>query len=175
MTRAGHSHDAGVTMLRALEYPGIDYGFRPRLAWDEKAALHALLENARSAEERKTIVAYWEAGRLDALPDELARAKDAGVEQEIARFELAPVHAREVISVRARRTRRGVLYRITDGREGELAPSQESSGPGLTLRELIAFIDGIAQPPELAGRGSVRSELYPQLEEHYRHAARSER
>jgi hypothetical protein len=168
MTRPGHSHRVGVTILRPLEYPGIDYGFRPRLAWDEKAILHALLENAQSAEERKTIVAYWEAGRLDALPDELARSKEAGGEQEIARLELAPFHPRDVLSVRARRTRGGVQYRITDGHETELTTSRESTGSPLTLRELIAFIDGSAEPAKLAGLGRVRSESYPKLEEHYR-------
>jgi len=158
-----------------LEYPGIDYGFRPRLGSDEKGVLHALLANARNAEERKTIIAYWEAGRIDALPEELARGKEAGGEQEIARLEGSALHLGDAISVRARRTPAGIRYRITDGSGAELAPARDGGTSPLTLRELIALIEGGVPVAKLEELGRIRSEPYPQLAEHYRRVLAAKR
>ena len=152
------------------EAPEIDYDFRPAGYWDDEATLQALLRGVASVADRTAIVAYWEAGRLDLLPYALAQVltTDSLGEREIARFEPAPSRP-AAVSIRARPIPNGIRYRIVDEREGALAPTRESSGTPWTLRELISFIDSGARIGEVAGFTRIRSELYPQLEEHYRH------
>ena len=152
------------------ELPEIDYDFRPAGYWEDEASLQVLLRSVSNSADRKAIVAYWEAGRLDLLPYALAQvlATDAVGEREIVRFEPAPGR-RDVLSVRARAIPNGIRYRMVNERDGALAPARESSGTPWSLRELIAFIDGGAHIGEIAGFTRIRSELYPQLEAHYRH------
>jgi hypothetical protein len=151
------------------EHPGIDYDFRPAGLWDDEATLQLLLRSAASAADRTAIVAYWEAGRLDLLPYALAQVLEASSlgEREIARFEPGPGRS-DAISVRARPIPHGIRYRIADGRDEAAAPTRESNGTPWTLRELIAFIDSGARIGEVAGFARIHSELYPQLEQHYR-------
>ena len=160
------------------ERPEIDYDFRPAGYWDDEATLQALLRSVSNSADRKAIVAYWEAGRLDALPYALAQvaSTDSVGEREIARFEPAPGGS-DTLSIRALPIPNGIRYGIVDEHGSALAPTRESSGTPWTLRELIAFIDGGARIGEVAGFTRIRSELYPQLEAHYRHlvAAGSER
>jgi hypothetical protein len=152
------------------ENPEIDYDFRPAGYWDDEATLQVLLRSVSNSADRKAIVAYWEAGRLDLLPYALAQvlATDTVGEREIARFEPAPGRP-DALSVRARAIPNGIRYRIVNEHEGALAPARDSSGTPWTLRELIAFIDSGARIAELAGFTRIRSELYPQLEAHYGH------
>jgi hypothetical protein len=156
------------------EQAGIDYDFRPAGYWDDEATLQALLRNVSSAADRKVIVAYWEAGRLDLLPFALAQVLATGVvgEREIARFEPAPGGA-DALSVRARPIPNGIRYRLVDTRDGTLAPSHEGGGTPWTLRELISFIDCGSPAFEAGAFARIRSELYPQLEAHYRSAGGS--
>jgi hypothetical protein len=152
------------------ELPDIDYDFRPAGYWDDEATVQVLLRGVASAADRTAIVAYWEAGRLDLLPYKLAEAlaSDSVGEREIARFEPTPSRPAP-ISVRVRPIPNGIRYRIVDEREAAHAPTRESNGTPWTLRELITFIDSGACIGEAAGFTRIRSELYPQLEAHYRH------
>ncbi len=152
------------------EQPEIDYDFRPAGYWDDEATLQLLLRGVASAADRTAIVAYWEAGRLDLLPYALAQvlATDEMGEREIARFEPAPGRP-DALSVRARPIPNGIRYRLVDDRDAAFAPTRESTGTPWTLRELITFIDSGARIGEVAGFTRIRSELYPQLEAHYRH------
>lgn len=156
------------------EHPEIDYDFRPAGYWDDEATLQLLLRSVSSSSDRKAIVAYWEAGRLDLLPYALAQvlATESVGEREIARFEPAPGRP-DALSVRARPIPNGIRYRLVDERDGSLAPVRESSGTPWTLRELITFIDAGARVGEVAGFARIRSELYPQLEAHYQHLVAS--
>jgi hypothetical protein len=152
------------------ERPEIDYDFRPAGFWDDDATLQLLLRGATSAADRTAIVAYWEAGRLDLLPHTLAQTLDCDAvgEREIARFEAAPGRS-DALSVRARPIPHGIRYRLVDDRDPAFAPTRESNGTPWTLRELITFIDSGARIGEVAGFAAVRSDLYPQLAQHYAH------
>lgn len=110
-------------------------------------------------------------------------------ETEIARLELRSTTA-DVISIRGRRAGARIHYRIVDEYDTRFEQQRKTSRIQLTLEELIRFIDGSSHP-DLAGRLAlcynemnadgggdrrslrdftrVRSAVYPQLEEHYRH------
>ncbi len=108
-------------------------------------------------------------------------------ETEIARLELESTTA-DVISIRARCTRGRICFRIVDEYGTEFELGRKSSKDPLTLEELVQFIDQSAHPDlsgslalcynevNAGGYGerdslrdftTIRSELYPQLEEHY--------
>jgi len=152
------------------ERPEIDYDFRPAGYWDDEATLQLLLRGVASATDRKVIVAYWEAGRLDSLPYALAEtlaASSAG-EREIACFEHGPGGPPSV-SVRARPIPHGIRYRVADERGEASALAREGTGTPWTLRELISFIDSSVPLGETGGFARIHSEVYPQLALHYRH------
>jgi hypothetical protein len=111
-------------------------------------------------------------------------------ETEIARLELRSVTA-DVISIRARREGNLLHYRIVDEYGTEFELQRQSSRQPLKLAQLIRFIDGSCHPDlseglalgyntmnadggvtgrdELQDFTAVRSDVYPQLEEHYDH------
>jgi len=141
----------------------IDYAFRPAGYWNDAAAVRELLPGVRSAADRSAIVAYWEAGRLDALPHELARQLGSAGEREIARFEVGAA----ALSVRARLLPREIQYRVLELRGSERVVASESRSLPLTLGELIALVDGCGARTALAGARTIHSGFYPQLAQHY--------
>ena len=194
-------------------YPGINYLQRPQSYWEDGDALACILRNVKGTERRALIVEQWEQGRLQEMPEELLKealsveARDAlgrihpvcmggeylpdyvRGEVEIARLELRSTTA-DVISVRARRGRGPIRYRIVDEYGTEFALPRKTSRRPLTLSELITFINGSRaadlegslalcynnmNAPERDDREAMRhfttvkSDIYPQLEEHYEH------
>lgn len=110
-------------------------------------------------------------------------------EVEIARVTLANV-TRDVISVRARGRRRGYRYRIVDEYGARWTCRPRTTVRPLPMWRLIGMIDSACfgrghwvdltdelraahggEPAEAAGFVEVASELYPDLEEHYRRRA----
>ncbi len=109
-------------------------------------------------------------------------------EIEIARIELQSVMA-DVISIRARSASRRIHYTIVDEYNTEYELARRTSLKPFTLEELIQFIDGSAYPDSPPGLAlcyneantehssredqrhftTVRSDVYPQLYEHYEH------
>jgi len=110
-------------------------------------------------------------------------------ETEIARLELRSTTA-DVISIRARRAGARIRYRIVDEYDTRFEQQRKSSRLPLALEELIRYIDGSSHPDLAGGLAlcynemnadgggdrrslrnftTVRSTIYPQLEEHYRH------
>lgn len=142
----------------------IDYAFRPAGYWNDLAAMRELLPRVQSAADRNAIVAYWEAGRLDALPHELARQLASAGEREIARFEVGAA----ALSVRARLLPREIQYRVLELRRSERVVASESRNLPLSLGELIALVDGCGAHTALAGARTIYSGFYPQLAQHYR-------
>ena len=65
-------------------------------------------------------------------------------EIEIARIVLASV-TQDVISIRAKRTKKCIRYRVVDEYESEFNLNRKSSANPLTLKELIRLIDGSYQ------------------------------
>ena len=111
-------------------------------------------------------------------------------ETEIARLELRSMTA-DVISIRAKREGGLIRYRIVDEYGTEFELQRQSSRKPLTLEQLVKFIDGSNHPDLPAGLAlcynsmnadggvtgrhelqdftTIRSDIYPQLEEHYDH------
>jgi len=201
--------------MKATLYPFIDYGFRPGSYRLQSApTLAAALKNVKGTVRRRMIREAWENGQYDEMPEEL---KEAAVsekvraamgrmhpqcmggeylpdyapgEVEIARIELKSTTG-DVISIRARTDRDGIRYRIVDeyGTEFDFSPRQ--SELPLSMKELVALIDGAA-PEGYDRRGlglcytianyecsndledwmrdfsRVESDVYTQLSAHYR-------
>jgi hypothetical protein len=183
----------------------IDYQYRPAsYFWPLSLATH-LLATVKGAERRKYIQGLIDAGRLDLLDDELARASlDRDVraatgrihprfmggeylpdamrgEVEIARVTLAST-LQDVVSVRARKQKRRICYRVVDEYGGETLSGHNArtSIRPLTLAQLIAFLDGAWSMQELAAANdmecdlaamrsffAVSSPFYPHLATHY--------
>lgn len=107
-------------------------------------------------------------------------------EVEIARLELRSTTG-DVISIRARRQGKAIRYRIADEYGTDFVQQRKTSRRPLTLGELVRFIDGSGHPDLAVGLAlcynemnadggdrehlrhftTVRSALYPQLEDHY--------
>jgi hypothetical protein len=194
-------------------YEGIDYGQRPASYWEESDVLASLLRNVKGRERREMIRCYWEQGRLEELDPALlqdALSEDVrerlgrihpmfmggeylpdykAEEVEIARVELESVTS-DVISIRARRGRRRIVYRVVDEYGSEFSQPQKTGTAPFTLAGLVRFLDCCWQADGPGGiilgynemnldGGTDReryrhftrvcSEFYPQLEAHYEH------
>jgi hypothetical protein len=183
------------------EVPGIDLSYRPRTYFGPLALETHLLSHVAGQERREALRRQLAAGDLD-LPLELVaclldqedreaigRIHPAFMggeylppledgETEIARISLASVTA-DQISVRARRVREGVTYRIVDEYSTDYSQSHRrpgDSGEPLTLAELVALIDGAGDEGGVVLRHAiasgadfvrVTSEFYPQLGHYY--------
>ena len=186
-------------------YPGFDLGYRPAgYFWPMDLATH-LLATVKGAERRKHVQALIDAGRLDQLEDFDARSglsaeiRDyigrihprfmggeylpdlAAVEVEIARITLAST-LQDVVSVRARKGRVRILYRVVDEYNGDTLTgrnTRNSSRP-LSLGQLVDFLDGawpmrdviamngLEDSPEgMLDFVSVSSPFYPELYPYY--------
>jgi hypothetical protein len=183
----------------------IDYQYRPAsYFWPMGLATH-LLATVKGAERRKYIQGLIDAGRLDLLDDEVARAsldRDLRAatgrihprfmggeylpdairgEVEIARVTIAST-LQDVVSVRARRQKRRICYRVVDEYGGETLSGHNArtSIRPLTLAQLIAFLDGAWSIKEVVTMNelecgvdgmrdfvSVSSPFYPHLATHY--------
>ena len=197
----------------------IDYTQRPQSYWDDSSVLHATLRNVKGENRRRLIRDFHSLEQLDKVEPGLAKdilstpeRESLGrihptflggeylpdyqaTETEIARIVLDST-LRDVISLRARRTKTGLLhYSIVDEYEGIfLFPKLPSRDP-LTLGQIVDWIDQTRvedNPDDGYGLGltytvsnhsqgdlgdrlefftTVESELYPQLREHYRKLA----
>jgi hypothetical protein len=168
------------TMRRAMVRDFIE-GRAPAALGDIDAAL---LEESLDAETRERLVSFnrhWSAGEY--LPDQ--RPGDV----ELVRFELNSSMG-DVISLRASRSEVGgpITYYAVDEYPDDhnYVVTPESSPSTLTMRELVAMIDGIVCPEQaecvepfvetMVSVGAdgdidfirVVSDLYPELERYYR-------
>ena len=186
-------------------YPDIDLGYRPvGYFWPLDLATH-LLATVKGAERQKHIQALIDEGRLEELEDFVARsglspvARDfagrvhprfmggeylpdlAEVEVEIARVTLAST-LQDVVSVRARKGRGRIRYRVVDEYGGDTLTDRNArtSIRPLSLCQLADFLEG-AWPMrdvidmnglEDSAEGmldfvSVSSPFYPELARYY--------
>ena len=198
-------------------FKGIDYTQRPQSYWDDSSVLHATLRNVKGENRRRLIRDFHSLEQLDQVKPDLA--KDSlttpereslgrihptflggeylpdyqATETEIARIVLDST-LRDVISLRARRTKTGLLrYSIVDEYEGIfLYPKLPSRDP-LTLDQIVDWIDqtriegnsddgyGLGliftvsnftegeDAHRLENFTTVESDLYPELAQHYAH------
>ena len=149
------------------EVPGIDLAFRPRsYFWPLGLETH-LLARVKGAERRVALQQLISTGRLDEIPDFLARSSLTESEREaigqlhpafmggeylpdllqkeveVARITIAST-TQDVTSVLARRGKRRIYYRVVDEYGGETLSgrSTRTSIRPLTLGELEAFFTG---------------------------------
>lgn len=196
-------------------FSGINYDQRPVSYWDDSSVLQATLRNVKGENRRRLIRDFHGAGRLDQVEPGLAKdilADDdrrslgrihptflggeylpdyRAEETEIARIVLDST-TRDVISLRARRTKTGLLrYSVVD-EYGSVFRFPKLPARGiLTLGQLVDWIDqthvddasdadpGLGlfytvgnhhegEPAEdLENFTTVESDLYPGLSEHY--------
>ena len=196
-------------------FKGIDYTQRPQSYWDDSSVLHATLRNVKGENRRRLIRDFHSIDKLDQVEPGLSKdtlttpeRQSLGrihpsflggeylpdyrtSETEIARIVLDST-TRDVISLRARRTKTGLLrYSIVDEYEGVFYFPKLPSHDPLTLGQIVDWIDqvGLSDGPNLGiGLGliytvgnftegedihklenftTVESELYPQLAQHY--------
>jgi hypothetical protein len=189
------------------KYPGIEYSWRPQDYWTDDDVLGSILRNVKGAQRRQMITDYWNAGRVGELEDELLKdtldpevRENIGrihpsfmggeylpdyllTEVEIARIELESTTS-DVISIRARRCRNGIQYRIVDEYQTDFKLHQQTSRRPLTLQQLIKFLEGSGHRKDgmiigynkgiASGRSRhdirdftrITSLSYPELEEH---------
>ena len=153
-----------MTKNPVVPIPGFDLTFRPSTYfWPLPLETH-LLASIKGAERKAMVEELIRTGRLDEIPDELARSKLSEehrnalgrihpalmggeylpnlrqAEVEIVRITLASV-TQDVISVFARRGGHRIHYRVVDEYGGELlcAPTKRTSIRPLSLGELEAF------------------------------------
>jgi hypothetical protein len=196
-------------------FSGIDYTQRPHSYWDDSSVLHATLRNVKGENRRRLIRDFHSLEQLDKVEPGLAKdilstpeRESLGrihptflggeylpdyrtAETEIARIVLEST-LRDVISLRARRTKTGLLhYSIVDEYEGIfLFPKLPSRDP-LTLGQIVDWIDqtriegnsddgyGLGliftvsnftegeDAHRLENFTTVESDLYPELAQHY--------
>jgi hypothetical protein len=196
-------------------FKGIDYTQRPQSYWDDSSVLHATLRNVKGENRRRLIRDFHSLEQLDKVEPGLAKdilstpeRESLGrihptflggeylpdyqtAETEIARIVLDST-LRDVISLRARRTKTGLLrYSIVDEYEGEfLYPKLPTRDP-LTLGQIVDWIDQTrieGNSDDCYGLGliftvsnftegedahrlenftTVESDLYPELAQHY--------
>lgn len=182
---------------------GLD--FRPAgYFWPMDLATH-LLATVKGAERRKHIQSLIDASRLDLLEDLVASSSLAPDvrkftgrihpwfmggeylpdqlkgEVEIARVTLAST-TQDVVSIRARRGKNRIRYRVVDEYEGETLSerNERTSIRPLTLGQLIKFLEGawsiretvVMNEMEHDARAmrrfvSASSPFYPQLDVYY--------
>jgi len=183
----------------------IDLNYRPAgYFWPLALATH-LLATVKGAERRKYIQSLIDAKRLDVLEDLVAHSSlDPEVraftgrihprlmggeylpnlvsgEVEIARVTLAST-TQDVVSIRARKGKNRIRYRVVDEYEGETLSefTQRTSVHPLTLGQLVAFLDRAWSVREVVTMNelecdvdemrdfvSVSSPFYPHLATHY--------
>jgi hypothetical protein len=183
----------------------VDLDFRPAgYFWPLDLATH-LLATVKGAERRKHIQTLIDANRLDLLEDLVAKSSLAPEvrratgrihpwfmggeylpdqmpgEVEIARVTLAST-TQDVVSVRARKGKNRIRYRIVDEYEGETLTErrERTSTRPLTLGQLIDFLDGAWSIRDVVTGNemecdlermrwfvTVSSPFYPHLATHY--------
>lgn len=186
-------------------HQGVDLDFRPAgYFWPLDLATH-LLATVKGAERRKHIQSLIDANLLDQLEDLVASPSLAPEvrrftgrihpwfmggeylpdqkkgEVEIARITLAST-TQDVVSIRAKKGRRRLYYRVVDEYEGEtlVGRNQRSSIRPLTLGQLIEFLDGAWSVRDAVTMNemacdvnrmrrfvTVSSPFYPHLATHY--------
>ena len=193
----------------------IDYTQRPQSYWDDSSVLHATLRNVKGENRRRLIRDFHSLEQLDKVEPGLAKdilstpeRENLGrihptflggeylpdyqaTETEIARIVLDST-LRDVISLRARRTKTGLLrYSIVDEYEGEFFYPKLPSRDPLTLGQIVDWIDqtridgnsddgyGLGliftvsnftegeDAHRLENFTTVDSDLYPELAQHY--------
>ena len=196
-------------------FTGIDYAQKPRSYWDDSSVLHATLRNVKGENRRRLIRDFHSLEQLDQVEPGLAKdilttpeRESLGRihptflggeylpdyrtdETEIARVVLDST-LRDVISLRARRTKTGLLrYSIVDEYEGIFVYPKLPSRDPLTLGQIVDWIDQTrleADSDDAYGLGltytvsnytggedvhklenftTVESDLYPELAQHY--------
>jgi hypothetical protein len=196
-------------------FKGVDYTQRPTSYWDDSSVLNATLRNVKGENRRRLIRDFHSLNQLDQVEPGLSKdtlttpeRQSLGrihpsflggeylpdyrtSETEIARIVLDTT-TRDVISLRARRTKTGLLhYSIVDEYEGIFYFPKLPRRTPLTLGQIVDWIDqvGLSDGPNLGiGLGliytlsnysegepvedlenftTVESELYPQLAQHY--------
>lgn len=147
-------------------HQGIDLDFRPAsYFWPMGLTTH-LLATVKGAERRKHIQSLIDADRLDLLEDLIASSNLAPEvrrftgrihpwfmggeylpdqmkdEVEIARVTLAST-TQDVVSIRARKGKRRIYYRVVDEYAGETLSefTHRTSVHPLTLGQLVAYLD----------------------------------
>jgi hypothetical protein len=196
-------------------FPGIDYTQRPQSYWDDSSVLHATLRNVKGENRRRLIRDFHSLDQLDQVEPGLAKdvlntpeRESLGrihptflggeylpdyrtAETEIARIVLDST-LRDVISLRARRTKTGLLrYSIVDEYEGKFFYPKLPTRDPLTLGKIVDWIDqtriegnsddgyGLGliftvsnftegeDAHRLENFTTVESYLYPELAQHY--------
>ena len=196
-------------------FKGIDYAQRPQSYWDDSSVLHATLRNVKGENRRRLIRDFHSLNQLDQVEPGLSKdtlttpeRQSLGrihpsflggeylpdyqtAETEIARIVLDST-TRDVISLRARRTKTGLLrYSIVDEYEGIFLFPKLPSRDSLSLGQIVDWIDltrvegnsddgyglGLIYTVgnftegedihKLENFTTVESELYPQLAQHY--------
>ncbi len=149
------------------EVPGIDLGFRrPSYFWPLGLETH-LLARIKGAERKAALKQLIDTGRLDDIPDFLARSALSETDRqalgrihpsfmggeylpdlmqnevEVARITIASV-TQDVTAVYARRGKGRIYYRVVDDYEGETLSGKNTrtSAQPLTLGELETFFNG---------------------------------
>lgn len=201
--------------IHVTRFPtGFDYAYRPQSYFLDVDPKALILSSILGEERRKDVQrrlesegfdpAIWGEWLTESRLDDHTRKLTGGVhpalmggeylpqlgqnEIEIVRIVLASV-TQDVISIRARRSGKRIAYRVVDEYETEFALPRKTSAVPMSLRQLIAFIDGTnhAQEAEVNGlvfsvldanignceleslRGfvSVSSVFYPELQKYY--------
>lgn len=195
---------------RAKRLPsGFNYAFRPT-SYFRNIDFHTLIVSSILGEERrKDVQARLMSGDADEYGDWLTESKlddstrqvvgsmhpafmggeylpnIGGDEIEIARIVLASV-TQDVISIRAKRTKKNIAYRVVDEYDSVFKVAKKWSSKPLSLRELIYLIDGTGQDGGLVfsilsmninyggedadgmrGFVAVSSSFYPELGRYY--------
>jgi len=193
---------------------GFDYAYRPQSYFQDVDPKALILSSILGEERRRDVQqrlesedfdpAVWGEWLTESKLDDQTRKLIGSIhpafmggeylpqfgqnEIEIVRIVLASV-TQDVISIRARRAGKRIAYRVVDEYETEFALPRNSSAAPMSLRQLIAFIDGTnhAQEAEVNGlvfsvldaligcgeleslRGfvSVSSVFYPELQKYY--------
>jgi hypothetical protein len=167
--------------------PGFDYSYRPISYFHELDPQALIVASILGEERRKDVQQRLAAGGTLEGDDWLTESKlDASTRQvigslhpafmggeylpafgeeeiEIARIVLASV-TQDVISIRARRAKRSIIYRIVDEYESNFTLARKSSAKPLTFRELISFIDGSFHEEDEAQGGLVFSILQTNID-----------
>jgi len=168
-----------------LPLPDLDWDYRPASYWDHPDPVSAVVAGIKGQERRKAVRDAMngvpgaelppEEFRVDSLPPHLRRlvsrlhpAFMGGEylpdyrrgEVEIARVVLASV-MQDVISIRARRVRGRITYRVVDEypEHGGWSCRRRTTAEPLTLGELIRLIDG-AWNGDGGDRGTVLADRF---------------
>ena len=147
-----------------MKFANIDYQFRPKSYWEFSNPLEAILATIKGTERRRMIRAFWEAGKIEDVPDEALQESLSDQDRaqwgrlhpsfmggeylpnlepdqiEIARIELKSTMA-DTISVRARKDGTAICYSIIDEYESEFRITPQQTLEPLTLWQLICLID----------------------------------